>query len=232
MYFGLVADRGRRSPEAAFVGAAGDLSVFAFLLIHIPGASGHLLSDLRLPHRDFTEVGIRCTAIGCWSFVAGLWLARIGRDRQAMIWRHPGWPFLLFCLLGGWAVTFGVRPFLVRIPSIGAAIDKGGMIWVLGILIGLAASWQLETISALDQTYRVTGVDRTRFEWNPNPDAGPMFLVKIDGNVVFEGKFKRIENWTAFELFFVAADTDAVLQIQSQVGQNNDGDYLVDDIAI
>ena len=49
--------------------------------------------------------------------------------------------FWLFCLVGGWFVTYALS-FLGKVSSLGAAIDKGGAIWMLGVLLGLRAALQ------------------------------------------------------------------------------------------
>src|SRR5262249_41708736 len=47
--------------------------------------------------------------------------------------------FALFCLFGGWFFVYGLTVF-ARIPSLGAAINSGGAIWMLGALLGLRAA--------------------------------------------------------------------------------------------
>jgi Ca2+/Na+ antiporter len=49
--------------------------------------------------------------------------------------------FAVYCLWGGWIVVW-VTTYLGRIPSLGAAIEKGGNVWILGVLIGFLASFQ------------------------------------------------------------------------------------------
>jgi len=44
--------------------------------------------------------------------------------------------FPVFCLVGGWAVVYGLS-IIVRGPSVGAVIEKGGAIWILGVMLGL-----------------------------------------------------------------------------------------------
>jgi hypothetical protein len=44
--------------------------------------------------------------------------------------------FWFFCLLAGWLFVYGLSP-LRGIPSLGALIEKGGAIWMLGVMLGL-----------------------------------------------------------------------------------------------
>lgn len=43
----------------------------------------------------------------------------------------------LFCLVGGWVTVYGLSAVL-RLPSIGAVIEKGGAVWMLGVMLGLS----------------------------------------------------------------------------------------------
>lgn len=113
--------------------------LFGLLLIHVPGALAHVVGSDVLQDTELTELGIRFTAVGAVSFVAGVWLAR------AQVVTPPVWrsvdraSFAVFCLIAGWLVTYGLS-FLGRIPSIGAAVEKGGAVWMLGVLLGLRAA--------------------------------------------------------------------------------------------
>ena len=44
-----------------------------------------------------------------------------------------------FAWIGGWFFTYGLS-FLGRIPSLGAAVEKGGAVWMLGVMLGLRAA--------------------------------------------------------------------------------------------
>src|SRR5437868_5692148 len=103
------------------------------LLIHVPGAFAHVVGGDVVRNSDLTEIGIRLTAIGATCFVAGVWLARLrvnpGPARAAANRRQ----FWLFCLVGGWFFTYGLSA-LGQIPSVGAAVEKGGAVWMLGVL--------------------------------------------------------------------------------------------------
>ncbi|MDB5440505.1 MAG: hypothetical protein JWM33_2932 [Caulobacteraceae bacterium] len=127
------------------------------LLNHVPGAYGYLAS-----HGAFGSYGVArglgLTTIGIGAFVAGVAISHIvlpslgGRKahRQHIpagqdLWSNPlirtdnGPLFWYFCLVAGWMVTFGLAA-LVHVPSLGALIDKGGAIWMIGVMMGMAYS--------------------------------------------------------------------------------------------
>ena len=94
------------------------------------------------------QTGIILTALGICAFVAGVGGARKNLDKRSITHgaqQAAFFPtsvpqrFLIFCLIGGWALTFSVRT-VVNIPSINAVIDKGGAVWLLGVMIGLASA--------------------------------------------------------------------------------------------
>lgn len=119
------------------------------LLLHVPGAWAATVTK-GIYGEGVIDTGIRLTAIGAVAFVAGVWLARrfdksptpaaqpgtrrAPSPRQMMPWAPR--QFLLFCLFGGWLLIFGVS-LLLRLPSIGAVVEKGGAIWILGVMLGL-----------------------------------------------------------------------------------------------
>lgn len=109
------------------------------LLIHVPGAYAHLLAYETLAYTEYVQVGIYYTAIGCICFVTGVWSASLFSRRTNAPVDVYDRRFAMFCLYGGWIFTFGLS-FLRNIPSLGAAIDKGGAIWMLGIVIGIRAA--------------------------------------------------------------------------------------------
>ncbi|HXQ13758.1 MAG TPA: hypothetical protein VN814_03950 [Caulobacteraceae bacterium] len=113
----------------------------SLLLIHVPGAFAHLVGGNRLEGGEFVEIGIRYTAISACCFVAGVWFAR----RQAPLLRTPAAAdrraFAIFCLIGGWVFVYGLSA-LARVPSLGAAINSGGAVWMLGALLGLRAAFE------------------------------------------------------------------------------------------
>jgi hypothetical protein len=47
----------------------------------------------------------------------------------------------MFCLIGGWVFVYGLSA-LARVPSLGAAINSGGAVWMLGALLGLRAAFE------------------------------------------------------------------------------------------
>lgn len=118
--------------------------LFALLFIHVPGAVAHMVGGAYLTDTAATEVGIRYTAIGAVAFVMGVIGIRaiVGlRHRKKPVQptsagRHR---FAVFCLVAGLLVTYTLQ-LIVNIPSIGAIIEKGGGIWVLGVLLGLQSA--------------------------------------------------------------------------------------------
>jgi hypothetical protein len=79
------------------------------------------------------------TAIGACSFLAGVALRQKAAGR-AVIENFPiSSSFPKFCLNGGLFATFALFP-VTRIPSIGAAVDKAGALWILGVVLGLRSA--------------------------------------------------------------------------------------------
>jgi hypothetical protein len=114
--------------------------LFSLLLIHVPGALAHVVGGDFLLNSDLTEIAMRFTAVGAVCFVVGVWWTRRrsapnvpvkGNVDRAGFW----W----FCLIAGWACVYGMSP-LYSIPSVSAAVDKSGAIWMLGVLLGLRAA--------------------------------------------------------------------------------------------
>jgi hypothetical protein len=115
--------------------------LFSLLLIHVPGAFAHIAGRDFLLHSDLIELAMRFTAIGSICFVAGVWLARRSATRVSIRRDLDRTHFWWFCLIGGWACIYGLSP-LYQIPSVSAAVDKAGAIWMLGVLLGLRAACQ------------------------------------------------------------------------------------------
>jgi len=115
--------------------------LFLLLLNHVPGAYAHLVDDGFLSGSDETATGIFFTAIGSVCFVAGVWLAGSTNNNRTSQHYADRQKFNSFCLLGGWFVVYGLSP-LSKIPSLGAAIEKGGAVWMLGVMLGLRAALQ------------------------------------------------------------------------------------------
>jgi hypothetical protein len=113
--------------------------LFGLLLIHLPGALVHSFPWSKLRHDAFTATGIMLTSVGALCFVGGVWLAR--HDKASVLHAEsiPRPRFWMFCLLAGWSVVYLLIP-LVRIPSFGAAVEKGAAVWMLGVILGLRTS--------------------------------------------------------------------------------------------
>lgn len=108
----------------------------SLLLIHVPGAIAHLLdrNGVLAKTGTFTQVGIVLTAVGSLAFVAGVTLADF---RAVAVPPRPAnrTTFARFCLVGGAAAT--VLSFLFAFPSIRAIIERGGLLWMLAVVVGL-----------------------------------------------------------------------------------------------
>jgi hypothetical protein len=115
--------------------------LYSLLLIHVPGAFAHIAGRDFLLHSDLIEIGMRFTALGSMCFVAGVWLAHSSAPKMPIRREADRDHFWWFCLLGGWSLIYGLSP-LYHIPSVSAAVEKGGGIWMLGVMLGLRASCQ------------------------------------------------------------------------------------------
>src|SRR6202171_5799181 len=115
--------------------------LYSLLLIHVPGAFAHVVGRDFLFNSDLVEIAMRFVALGSMCFVAGVWLARSSTPRIQIRREADRQRFWWFCLLGGWACIYGLSP-LYEIPSVSAAVDKGGGIWMLGVMLGLRAAFQ------------------------------------------------------------------------------------------
>lgn len=111
----------------------------SLLLIHVPGALAHALTGDRLEGNEYVETGIIYTAIGCTFFVAGVWVARATTNVRTSPRPGDRRAFAYFCLIGGWTFVYALSP-LNRITSVGAVIETGGSIWMLGTMLGLRAA--------------------------------------------------------------------------------------------
>ena len=125
---------------------------FAYLsclhLQHVPGAYAHLARPDLFVTTPYVATGIWQTAIGSLCFVAGLLVSRY--RARSVATRNTSFrsadtisavtataePFWRFCLIGGWVFVYGLSP-LREIPSLGALIEKGAAIWMLGVMLGL-----------------------------------------------------------------------------------------------
>jgi len=115
--------------------------LYSLLLNHVPGAFAHVVGRDFLPNSDLTETAMRFTTLGSIFFVAGVSLARTTIPRPSSPRAVDRPHFWWFCLIGGWICVYGLTP-LYHIPSVSAAIDKGGAIWMLGVMLGLRSALQ------------------------------------------------------------------------------------------
>jgi hypothetical protein len=121
--------------------------LFGLLLIHVPGAIAHSLPGSHLPYAEITARGIFLTMIGSICFVTGVWVSRCNVEGPLTIQTASRRQFWLFCLIAGWLVVYGLSP-LTKIPSLGAAIEKGAAVWMLGVLLGLRGTLGCEPLRA------------------------------------------------------------------------------------
>lgn len=117
--------------------------LFSLNLIHVPGAYAHAMRPELFSTTSYVAIGIWQTAVASVVFALGVFLARrqitVPADMEVSDdWDHrgTGLKFWLFCLIGGWIFIYGLGA-LARIPSLGAIIEKGGAIWMLGTMMGL-----------------------------------------------------------------------------------------------
>src|SRR4029077_1281023 len=115
--------------------------LYSLLLIHVPGAFAHIAGRDFLLNSDLVELAMRFTAVGSICLVSGVWSARRSSTRASFCPDVDRPPFWRFCLIGGWACIYGLSPLYV-IPSVSAAVEKGGGIWMLGVMLGLRAACQ------------------------------------------------------------------------------------------
>lgn len=151
VWIGLIIRRDKASLGLPFA--------FALLLLleHLPGAWAALAAGERYSRLAFVQTGITLTATSLCAFAGGAWLARAKMVRPIISTSEPQQilmpkmvtpRFIIFCLFGGWLFTFAGRA-LIDIPSINAVVDKSGTIWLLAVMLGLAASLQRRSIYGL-----------------------------------------------------------------------------------
>jgi hypothetical protein len=124
--------------------------LYSLLLIHAPGAYAHIVGRDFLRHSDLIEIGMRFATLASICFVAGTWWARRHSSSATISVRRETDlnQFCWFCVIGGWALIYGLSP-LYRIPSIGATVEKGGAIWMLGVMLGLRAACQRRDVKRI-----------------------------------------------------------------------------------
>ena len=115
--------------------------LYSLLLIHLPGALAHIFGRNFLLNSNLTQIGMRFTALGSVCFVAGVLLARSSRSSSPVQPTAERNYFCWFCVLGGWTFIYGLSP-LYHIPSVSAAVEKGGGVWMLGVMLGLRVACQ------------------------------------------------------------------------------------------
>lgn len=115
--------------------------LYSLLLIHLPGAFAHIFGRDFLLNSNLTQIGVRFTALGSVCFVAGVLFGRSARSSGSVQQTVERKDFCWFCVLGGWTFIYGLSP-LYHIPSVSAAVEKGGEIWMLGVMLGLRAACQ------------------------------------------------------------------------------------------
>ena len=117
------------------------------LLIHVPGAyafavSGGQYSGLN-NSTSAISTGILLTALSSFCFIIGYSFSVFRNRGLGLVqsWTIPKIDrnFVVFCLVSGWILSFGVG-FLRDIPTVGAAIFFGSAVWMLAAMTSLAAA--------------------------------------------------------------------------------------------
>ena len=109
------------------------------LLIHVPGAYAHYINPAAFWTNEYVALGIYYAALASVFFVAGVVVAGVGGRAPPPVADPDRKRFIQFCFLGGLGFVYGLS-FLQDIPSLGAAIEKGGAIWILGVMLGLKSA--------------------------------------------------------------------------------------------
>jgi hypothetical protein len=129
--------------------------LYLLLMIHVPGAVAHIFGQDFLSNTGLTQLAMNFVAAASVCFVAGVCWSRRSIQKSSDCSTVDRLKFCSFCVLGGWFFIYGLSP-LFRIPSVGAAVEKGSGIWMLGVLLGLRAAtkradfkWILIWLSAL-----------------------------------------------------------------------------------
>lgn len=126
-------------------------------LEHLPGAWAYWVTN-GMSGSPAVERGIYLAAVGAACFALGVMVinavvpvrpARAQGARRKGPMPPPGRAYAvpldngpklwMFCLLGGWGLVYGISAFL-RLPTIGAIVEKGGAIWMLGVMLGLTSA--------------------------------------------------------------------------------------------
>jgi len=120
--------------------------LISLLVIHVPGAFAHYVSRGILVDDDVAALGIQLTAIGAVSFVVGVVISHWSQGQKSESMTPISMTFCIFCFAGGWMVTL-VSGALETVPSLGAAVVRASVIWMLGVALGLRTAWQSNNIS-------------------------------------------------------------------------------------
>jgi hypothetical protein len=109
-------------------------------LQHIPGAIAYAFS-IGFFEPTATEIGIALTAIGSVCFLAGVGLVHLFTPRATTHIAAGRKQYWYFCLIAGWLATFGISK-LASTVDLANVVDNAGMIWALGVMLGLRAAVQ------------------------------------------------------------------------------------------
>jgi hypothetical protein len=128
-------------------GGAGFVFIYILLLsvIHLFGAIIHAAPQFALKEVEYVVLGFRESLWGMAAFCAGAFIPILGRatleDMTGKEQRVAVPLNIIFRLIGLGLVFFFARSVLGRIPSIGASINAGTNLIVVGMVLGLWTSW-------------------------------------------------------------------------------------------
>lgn len=122
-------------------------------LEHLPGAWAYWVNN-GLSGSLAVERGIFLASVSAACFTAGVMISNavVGKRVTRLATPMPrsslqgGRPVVLldngprlwiFCLAGGWSLVYGIS-LILNLPTVGAIVQKGGAIWMLGVALGLA----------------------------------------------------------------------------------------------
>ena len=109
------------------------------LLIHVPGAYAHYINPAAFWTNEYVALGIYYAALASAFFVVGVIGAGFGGRAPPPVANPDRKRFIQFCFFGGLGFVYGLNYFQ-DIPSLGAAIEKGGAVWILGTMLGLKSA--------------------------------------------------------------------------------------------
>lgn len=120
--------------------------VFLLFIESVAGGIAHLSEDPLLSPRYFTELGMRITAVGLASFVAGVWLARARVAAPPARSAVPQKDFWRFCILGGAGFYFFLMWGAKAVPTLIAIVNGGTGLWLLGTALALRYNRQQKSL--------------------------------------------------------------------------------------